>query len=163
MTIKKMHISRSALTLIGVVAVTVLVTALTIYVTPLKHFNLIAPVMNEVDPRSLYAAYQKTPQDYIFIDVRSPNVYESAHAQGAINIPIENMYDEHYSLPHTGKKIVLICTTGRLAAIAYGYLEDWGYTNLLHVQGGLDNWVQEGLPVDGKNIPASLTGQDDHQ
>lgn len=142
------------------------VTMFAIYLTPLKHIALISPVMNSVDPKDLYADIQAHPNDYVFIDVRSPSVYLSAHAKGAINIPIENLYDEHYSLPRTGKKIALICTTGRLAAIAYGYLEDWGFTNLLHVQGGLENWAYEGLPLVGNNVMqfnSTSTIQDNHQ
>jgi rhodanese-related sulfurtransferase len=150
---------------IGSVGAAVLVTALAIYLTPLKHLDLIPPTMNEVDPATFYADYAAHPDDYIFIDVRSADVYESAHAKGAINIPIENLYDEHYTLPHSGKQIALICTTGRLAAVAYGYLQDWGYTNLIHIQGGLENWTLEGLPVEGDNIAnlASTTPSDEHQ
>jgi rhodanese-related sulfurtransferase len=136
--------------------------ALLIYLTPLKHANLISPTMHEVDPAAFEADFVKHPDDYIFIDVRSPNVYQSAHAKGSINIPIENLYDEHYTLPKSGKKIVLICTTGRLAAIAYGYLQDWGFTNLLHLQGGLQNWTYEGLPIEGQSVFSTSTS-DSHQ
>ena len=139
-------------------------TALVIYLTPLRHIALIAPTMHEVDPSAFYTDYLAHPNDYIFIDVRSPNIYQSAHAESALNIPVENLFDDHYSLPHYGKKIVLICTTGRLAAIGYGYLENWGFQNLLHVQGGMVHWAQEGLPIVGTNVMASSTTvTDQHQ
>lgn len=159
-------IHRKHFALLGSIIAAVVVTALAIYLTPLKHFDLISPAMNEVDPSAFYANFSKHPSDYIFIDVRSPDIYASAHAEGAINIPIENLYDEHYTLPHTGKQIALICTTGRLAAIAYGYLEDWGYTNLIHIQGGLENWSYEGLPMEGNNVQSfstSTSTPDEHQ
>jgi rhodanese-related sulfurtransferase len=164
--IKRLHAHRGFVFVISIVAA-VLATVFLIYLTPLKHLNLISPAMNEVDPAVFYAEYAKHPDDYVFIDVRSPGIYESAHAQGAINIPIENLYDEHYTLPMSGKKIALICTTGRLAAIAYGYLEDWGFINLIHIQGGLENWAYEGLPMQGKNVRAFANGAtstpDEHQ
>ncbi len=143
----------------------VIVTALAIYLTPLKHVNLISPMMKEVSPKEFYVDLVANPDDYIFIDVRSPSVYQAAHAKGAINIPIENLYDEHYTLPYRGKKIALICTTGRLAAIAYGYLENWGFRNLLHIQGGMQNWVYEDLPIEGNNVQPSLNTPpvDSHQ
>lgn len=131
---------------------TFLVTIFAIYLTPLKHFNMISPAMNEVDPKEFYSDLVANPNDYIFIDVRSPSIYQSAHAKGSINVPIENLYDEHYLLPKTGKKIALICTTGRLAAIGYGYLENWGFRNLVHIQGGVQNWSYESLPLEGKNV-----------
>lgn len=140
----------------------VVAAVLVVYLTPLKHLNLISPVMNEVDPAAFQADFIAHPDEYIFIDVRSANIYESAHAKGAINIPIENLYDDHYSLPKSGKKIALICTTGRLAAIAYGYLQDWGFNNLVHIQGGLQNWTYEGLPIKGSSVFSS-TSPDLHQ
>ncbi len=147
-----------------VAAGTVVLTALAIYLTPLRHITLISPVMNEMDPKVFYADFTAHPNDYILIDVRSADIYQAAHAKGAINIPIENLYDEHYTLPKTGKQIALICTTGRLAAVAYGYLQDWGFTNLIHIQGGLENWTAEGLPVEGANVYAPATSTpDEHQ
>ncbi len=145
-----------------VAVASVLVTGALIYLTPLKHWTPISPAMKEVDPKEFYADYSAHPDKYILIDVRSAAIYQSAHAKGAISIPVENLYDDHYSLPRTGKTIALICTTGRLAAIAYGYLENWGFTNLVHIDGGMVNWVSEGLPVEGKNIAASLA-PDEHQ
>ncbi len=144
-------------TLIISVVAAVIFTALLIYLTPLRHFAFISPGMREVDPKDFYADFTAHPDDYLLIDVRSASIYQSAHAKGAISVPIENLYDEHYSLPKTGKKIALICTTGRLAAIAYGYLENWGFTNLIHIEGGMVNWTTEGLPVEGKNVRNSKT------
>lgn len=136
---------------LGIVGI-VVVTALAIYLTPLRHYNLISPAMDTMEPKDFYAEYLENPDEYIFVDVRSSSIYQTAHAKGSINIPIENLYDEHYTLPKTGKKIALICTSGRLAAIAYGYLENWGFRNLIHVQGGLQNWAYEDLPLEGNNI-----------
>jgi len=148
------------------VLATAVVTACVIYLTPLKHVNIISPAMNSMTPREFYEDYSKNPDEYIFIDVRSPGIYQSAHAKGSVNIPIENLYDEHYVLPKSGKKIALICTTGRLAAIAYGFLQYWGFNNLVHIQGGLENWTYEGLPIEGtnvKNIQMPEASADEHQ
>lgn len=145
--------------------VTIVATALLIYLTPLRHIMLVSPTMREMDPKVFYTAFSANPDKYLLIDVRSPSIYTSAHAKGAINIPIENLYDERNSLPRSGKQIALICTTGRLAAVGYGYLESQGFTNLIHIEGGMVNWVTEGLPVEGKNIElaASTTMPDEHQ
>ena len=160
-----LHLSKKLndrLLVIVLVAVSaVIMTTLAIYLTPLKHLNIVPPVMREMDPAAFNAEFMAHPDEYVFIDVRSPNIYQSAHAKGSTNIPIENLFDEHYNLPKSGKKIALICTTGRLAAVAYGYLENWGFTNLIHIQGGMANWTYEGLPLEGSNVfsPAS----DEHQ
>lgn len=147
------------------ILVAVVATALLIYLTPLRHVQLVAPTMHEMDPKEFYTDFSSHPDAYVLVDVRSPDIYTSAHAKGAISIPVENLYEERHTLPRNGKKIALICTTGRLAAIGYGYLESQGFTNLVHIEGGMVNWVTEGLPVEGKNIAlaASTTISDDHQ
>ncbi|HEV3245026.1 MAG TPA: rhodanese-like domain-containing protein [Candidatus Paceibacterota bacterium] len=139
--------SRTAILVAGVAFVCVLGTALAIYLTPLKHFDLVQPGMNEMDPAAFYKAYSADPNQYLFIDVRTTTQYAAGHAQGAVNIPVADFVDEMSQFPKSGKEIALICSDGRLAAIAYGYLEDHGFTNLIHIEGGLQNWTLEGLPV----------------
>ena len=134
------------------VLLAVVVTGLVIYVTPLKHFDLIAPSMHEVDPSVVYNEVNADPAGYMLIDVRDASIYNAAHAKGAINIPIAELVTEHYLLPRSGKQIVLVCTTGQLATIAYGYLQDWGFQNLLHMTGGFAQWTIEGLPDEGTAI-----------
>lgn len=145
--------------------VTIVATALLIYLTPLRHIMLVTPTMREMDPKEFYTEFSANPDKYMLVDVRSPSIFTSAHAKGAINIPIENLYDERNTLPRSGKQIALICTTGRLAAIGYGYLESQGFTNLIHIEGGMVNWVTEGLPVEGENIANIAPGDilDEHQ
>ncbi len=144
------------------VLLTVLATATAIYFTPLRHITFLSPQMNSIDAKTFYEDFSAHPDKYILVDVRSPNIYESAHARGAVSIPIENLFDEHYMLPRSGKQIALICTTGRLAAIGYGYLENWGFTNLLHIQGGMVSWTAAGLPVEGSSV-FSPVAADEHQ
>lgn len=127
--------------LIGIIA-----AALAIYLTPLKHIALIEPAMHDVEPAIFWEEYQNNPDGYLFVDVRSSSEYQKVHASGSINIPIVDLSDQYQQLPRN-KVIVLTCGNGRLAKVAYGYLEDYGFTNLMHITGGLQNWITEGLPV----------------
>lgn len=131
-------------------AITVLVTVLVIYLTPLKNLNIIEPRINDIDPQEFYTDYSKNPDKYIFIDVRPKFVYDNEHAKGSINIELQNMYNERYNLPKHGKEIVLICTQGKASGVAYGYLEHYGFLNLTRIAGGIERWKAEGLPVEGK-------------
>jgi rhodanese-related sulfurtransferase len=134
----------------GLVAAVILTTFI-IYVTPLKHLNIFPPAMSEIDPSEFYKEVTANPDRYIFVDVRGANDYGIAHPKGAINIRIADLSDPtvRSQLPRSGKQIVLTCTEGKLAAVAYGYLQNWGYLNLLHLTGGLEQWAIEGLPVEG--------------
>ncbi|HWP61695.1 MAG TPA: rhodanese-like domain-containing protein [Candidatus Paceibacterota bacterium] len=126
---------------------TVLLAAILFYGTPLRYLDPVDPGMQDVDPAALSAAMQAHPQQYLVLDVRQASAYEAGHIQGALSEPIANLYDDRFVLPKTGKTIVLVCGDGRLAAIAYGYLEHYGFLNLLRISGGLQAWQAEGLPV----------------
>ena len=159
----KLNILKNLPALVIGFVVAALLTTLVIYLTPLKHLNLVPPTMHEVDPVAFYKEYTAHPDRYIFVDVRVPSQYTAAHPKGAINIPIAELSDPavRAQLPKSGKQIVLTCSDGKLAAIAYGYLQNWGYLNLLHLTGGLQQWAIDGLPVEGTSVSAatSTTGK----
>ena len=138
------------------VGVAILVSVCIIYLTPLKHLNVIEPNPTDIDPATFWTQYQAHPDEYILFDVRGVDAYTAAHAKGAISQPIGNLFELHNSLPRHGKTIVLICSSGRLAGVAYGYLQDQGFLNILRIKGGLQNWIAEGLPVEGKNLLAPI-------
>jgi len=138
-----MNILKKALPYLGVILVTVLV----IYLTPLKNLSIVEPKPRDIDPKVFYDKFVQNRDHYIFIDVRQPDAYAKLHAEGSINIPLQNMYDERHNLPKKGKEIVLICSLGKSSGIAFGYLEHYGFLNLWRIAGGIENWVSEGLPV----------------
>lgn len=128
---------------------TVLITVLAIYLTPLKWFNLIEPTVKDIDPATFYNDFKVNKDKYIFIDVRPESEYNKVHAVGSINIPLYMLYDARHALPKTGKEIVLICSLGRASGVAYGYLQHYGFFNIVRVKGGVENWIKEGLPTEG--------------
>jgi rhodanese-related sulfurtransferase len=135
------------------------ITALAIYLTPLKHLNLVAPEPRDIEASEFWNLYQTNPNKYFFVDVRDVNAYARSHARGSVNHPIGTLYEKRYEFP-TNKTIVLICTSGSLAAVGYGFLEHWGYTNLLRVNGGLQEWIIADLPFEGENTSAPLPERD---
>lgn len=142
-----------------IVLITLLSAVLLIYLTPLKHFNLIDPNPHDIPPVEFWNDMQAHPEEYYFIDVRDQSAYETAHARGAISQPIGTLFDLRKSLPKD-KTIAIICTSGRLAGVAYGFLEHWGYTNMVRLEGGMQKWSLEGLPLDGRDILAPLPASD---
>ena len=134
--------------------------AATIYFAPLKWVNLIEPRMNDIDASEFHAALTAEPEKYVFIDVRPAETYNAAHAQGSISHPIADLYDLHETLPRSGKTIVLICSSGRLAGVAYGYLEREGFQNLARLEGGVQAWALAGLPIEGDNLSAPIPARD---
>ena len=115
--------------------------------------NLPPPKIYGEDPKVVYQYILDNPENYQFLDVRSKGEYETLHASSSISFPIADMYEpEKFKNIDYDKRIFLICTSGRLAGIAYRYLEHFGYRNIVHIDGGVQGWVGEGMPAISKNV-----------
>jgi rhodanese-related sulfurtransferase len=132
-----------------------LTTFLAVYVTPLRWFPIIEPTVKDIDSRSFYENYTRTPEKYLFIDVRPESAYSAAHAVGSINMPLHTLYDARHTLPKSGKEIILICSGGRASGVGYSYLEHYGFLNIHRIEGGIENWMLAGLPVEGTGVTPS--------
>lgn len=147
----KLH--KNTIDAISLVLIGAAIAIALIYLTPLKHLNIIEPTITDIDPRVFYDQYVKDPESYVFIDVRPNRMYRKVHAKGSINIELHQMYNERHNLPKTGKTIILICSGGLASGVAYGYLEHYGFLNIARIAGGIEEWQLEGLPVEEESVP----------
>ena len=63
--------------------------------------------------------------NYIILDVRTPDEYNQSHIKDAINIPYDSI-DENIELDKS-KKIMVYCKSGKRSNIAYNTLTNLGY------------------------------------
>jgi rhodanese-related sulfurtransferase len=138
---------RSILQYTVIVTLSFVFSAAVIYLTPLKHLNVVEPSIETQRPIEFFEKYNQDPEAYIFIDVRSSESFSKVHAPGSINIPLHMLYDERHVLPRSEKTIALICSGNRASRVGYGYLEHYGFNNLVQIEGGIEQWKQEDLPV----------------
>lgn len=125
----------------------------------IRYSPLFPPSTVSIDPAVAYKNIAELPDNYLLIDVRSEHEYALMHASTSISVPINTLYDGWSKLPmNTDKEIYILCSSGRLAGVAYGFLEHQGFRNIKRVQGGLQEWRAEGLPVISKDLlnPAAL-------
>lgn len=153
---------KDILTKYSPIGIAVLVTIFAIYLTPLKNLNLIEPRIDDISPQTFYDAYTQNPDKYVFIDVRPESAYNNLHAVGSINVPLHLLYDERHVLPKRGKTIVLICSGGRASGVGYSYLEHYGFLNLKRIEGGIENWQLQGLPVEGTAVISTISSTAPH-
>lgn len=130
-----------------IIAITIVATAGLIYLTPLKHLNIVEPTINDISAEEFHSLYTQNPDDYLFIDVRSAQAYNTLHAEGSINIPLHEFYNQRKIFPKKGKEIVLICSGGVASGVAYSYLEHYGFFNIRRIQDGIESWQAADLPV----------------
>ena len=100
-----------------------------------------------------------TTDDYILLDVRTQEEYQTAHIPGAICIPNEEIGEEPPAqLPKKDQTILVYCRSGNRSKQAAQKLADLGYTNILEF-GGIIDWPGE--TVSGQGAGSGTTGGQD--
>ena len=91
----------------------------------------------------------------LVVDVREPNERAEASIPGSISAPRGML--EFYAdptLPYHkkefafDKRIILHCAGGGRSALAASTLQQMGYTNVAHLDGGMKAWQEAGKPVE---------------
>ena len=89
------------------------------------------------------ATVMKETDDYILLDVRTPEEFEDRHIPGAINIPNETIDTEPIpQLPDKEQQILVYCRSGNRSKQASEKLAAQGYTNIIEI-GGINDWTGE--------------------
>ena len=83
--------------------------------------------------------------DYILVDVRTTEEYESGHIQDAVNFDFysESFQKEILSLDKSAS-IVLYCRTQNRSTKTANYLKENGYKEIAVLEGGITSWVKNG-------------------
>ncbi|MGA9749047.1 MAG: rhodanese-like domain-containing protein [Nocardioides sp.] len=84
----------------------------------------------------------------LVLDVRSPGEFETAHIDGAVNIPVDRL-DPHLReiVSNAGGTMVLVCQSGGRAEQAATKLSREGKQDLVLLNGGMNAWQESGAPV----------------
>ena len=86
------------------------------------------------------ARIMESGEDYVILDVRTPEEFASGHIPGAVNIPNESIGTQKPAeLPDTQQQILVYCRSGNRSKQASQKLADLGYTNVLEF-GGIKTW-----------------------
>lgn len=86
----------------------------------------------------------------LLIDTRSAADYKKGHIAGAKNHPAEHFAEQAEKLKSrykTDKTVVLYCQNGLGANTQAKILRDAGFSDVYVLQGGLDSWMQDNLPL----------------
>ncbi len=85
----------------------------------------------------------------VILDVRTSEEYLQGHIPGAINIEYRELPSRIDEVRNLGKrKIVVYCERGVRANIAEETLEKAGFSEVLHLEGDMSGWRDEGLKID---------------
>ncbi len=82
----------------------------------------------------------------LLVDVREPNEFLQARAEGAALFPLSTFMARIHELPKD-RPIQFICQTGSRSANATAYLLNNGWTDVVNIAGGTVAWARAGLPI----------------
>ena len=102
-----------------------------------------------MDPATALELMRINDANYIFIDIRNPREYDNFHMEGAINIPMQTVLDDEY-IPYlkNTKTKVLYSNESLEAEQVRLLLTQYGYDNLMVLQGGAMYWKENMLSTD---------------
>jgi sulfur-carrier protein adenylyltransferase/sulfurtransferase len=83
-------------------------------------------------------------EDFYLVDVREPNEFEIVSIPGAVLIPKDRILNGEVlsDLPQD-KPVVLHCKTGQRSAEALAVLKGAGFSDAVHVGGGVIAWANQ--------------------
>ncbi|MFC0862192.1 rhodanese-like domain-containing protein [Sphaerimonospora cavernae] len=86
--------------------------------------------------------------DVLVVDVRTAAEFETAHIDGAINLPLDQV-DAHLRriVADAGGRLLLICQSGNRATQAQKSLCEAGLPGTVVLSGGMNSWIASGAPV----------------
>lgn len=76
------------------------------------------------------------------IDVRQPSEYKEGYIPGALNLPLTQLKHRIAEIPQD-KEIYLYCRSGMRSKQAARIMSKKGFSNLLHLHGGISHWSGE--------------------
>lgn len=87
-------------------------------------------------------------QGALVIDLRSKELYEAGHIVDARNVPVAELGSQADALKKwRDKNVITYCDSGANGASAARTLTKLGFTKVFNLQGGLNAWVKENMPL----------------
>lgn len=106
----------------------------------------IAPVQ-QVETIDVDQAYQLYTGGVAFLDVRTPEEWQSSHIPGATFLPLDQVKSQVDNLPRD-QEIVIYCRSGNRSVEAAQILLEAGFENITSMDGGINDWISAGYEVD---------------
>jgi len=87
-------------------------------------------------------------QGALVIDLRSKQLYDAGHIVDSRNVPMPELESQADALKKWRERnVITYCDTGADGASAARSLTKLGFTKVFNLQGGLNGWVKDNLPL----------------
>lgn len=103
------------------------------------------------------AAEEIETGEALVVDIREPEEREGsgyipdavAAPRGMLEFWADPTSSYHREEFEPGRRIILHCASGGRSALAAATMQDLGYTNVAHMDGGVTAWKESGRPLEG--------------
>lgn len=96
-------------------------------------------VIKTVDKEAFKSAIESG--DYILFDVRTVEEYMEGHIENAKSLDVlDDQFDKTISNIDKSQKYLIYCQSGGRSAKALKKMEEAGFTHVLELEGGYQNW-----------------------
>ncbi|MGW4470871.1 rhodanese-like domain-containing protein [Nonomuraea sp. NPDC004354] len=103
--------------------------------------------MSRIDAASARALVAADP-GVLVVDVRTPAEFASAHIDGAVNLPLDQVEAHRRRIvADAGGRLLLVCQSGSRAERAGTALAGAGPADVVVLDGGMNAWIASGAPV----------------
>ena len=104
--------------------------------------------IDSIQPKDLKKKMDENPKT-ILIDCREQGEWDEKHVEGFTLIPLSCFEQSLKILKDEDKEaeIHIMCRSGKRSLNACLFLEENGFKNLFNCEGGILNWIEEGLEV----------------
>jgi rhodanese-related sulfurtransferase len=106
------------------------------------------PQVPAVSPQETYAHLTDgdAAQAPVVVDVREADEWAEGHIEGAKHIPLGQLSAQANEIPHD-REVIFVCHSGQRSAVATASFMRAGYTNVANMQGGMEAWENQHLPI----------------
>ena len=96
----------------------------------------------KISPQSLGILVKA--KNAMLIDLRDAKAFREGHISGSRNIPYSQITSHLEELKSSDRPLVFICNLGQIAGTA---LQQVGHADSYRLDGGVNNWKVQGLPL----------------
>ncbi len=103
-----------------------------------------------ISPEKAHTLIQEHKNDpnFVILDIRTPQEFESGHIAGAINIDFYAPdFPQQLDKLDKNKVYVVYCRSGNRSSKTIPLMKKLGFKMVYEIQGGIKNWAARGLPL----------------
>ncbi|GEM_PF-1486519 len=82
------------------------------------------------------------------IDIRTPQDYQESHLEGAKNIYYaDSDFADQLAYLNKTEPVIVYCRTGMYSESILPIMQEMGFSTILNLEYGIDEWILDGYPV----------------